>query len=154
MLLAYPQHPVISRSGKKSWNLWYGRCVSSWRHWFWSLHSICYLRNWDKLFLRYVYTPVVVVSIDGVLVDMMLLSILSCLDSNVCLNCIIQDSQYHNMDKGSVWHFALVSCISSPSIGLPFMCALSLSWVSFCIPFTNSLIEFYFIMIVVLWPFF
>ena len=33
-------------------------------------------------------------------------------------NCIVQDSLYHNMDIGTMWHCALVSCTPSHSIGL------------------------------------
>ena len=62
-----------------------------------------------------------------------------------------------------MWHRALVGCTPSQSIGLFLGCALFWCWVSVCVPFTISLIEFYFIvnfiMIVVtimgfLWPFF
>ena len=71
--------------------------------------------------------------------------------------CIVQDALYHNMDIGIMWHCALVSCIPSHSIGLVFGCGLFRYWVSLCVLFTNSLIEFYFIMRVViiigiLWP--
>ena len=41
---------------------------------------------------------------------------LSCLVSNVHFNCIIQDSLYHNMDVGTMWHCALVSCTPSQSM--------------------------------------
>ena len=82
--------------------------------------------------------------------------------SNVYFNCIVQDSLYSNMDIGTMWHCALISCTPSQSIGL-FLCALLWCWVSLCAPFTISLIEFYFIMIFImivvtiigiLWPFF
>ena len=74
--------------------------------------------------------------------------ILSCLISNVYSNCIVQDSLYHNMHMGTMWHCALVSCTPSQSIGLFGVCALFRCWVSLCVPFTNLLIE-YFIMIIV-----
>ena len=64
-------------------------------------------------------------------------------------NCIIKYSLYHYMDIGNTWHCALVDCTPSQSIGLVFVPALFCCWVSLCIPFTRSLIEFYFIMIVV-----
>ena len=44
--------------------------------------------------------------------------IIFCLVSNVYFNFIVQDSLYHNMDIGIVWHCALVSCTSSKSTGL------------------------------------
>ena len=70
--------------------------------------------------------------------------ILSCLDSTVYFNCIVQDSLYHNMDIGTVWHCALVSCIPSQPVMLVFGCVLIWCWVSVCVRFTNS----YFIMMV------
>ena len=57
------------------------------------------------------------------------------------------DSLYHNLDIGAMWHWALVSWTPSQSIGLFFWDARC-SGVSLCVPFTNSLTEFYFIMIV------
>ena len=50
--------------------------------------------------------------------------ILSCLVSNVYFNCIVQDSLYHDMDIGTIWHCALVSCTPSQSIERVFGCAL------------------------------
>ena len=41
----------------------------------------------------------------------------------VCLKCIDQDSLYHNMDIGTMWHSALVSCTSSQSIRLVLGCS-------------------------------
>ena len=38
MALAHPLHPIYSRSREKRWNLWDGRCVSSWWH-LWPLFS-------------------------------------------------------------------------------------------------------------------
>ena len=34
MALAHPLHPIDNRSRNKRWNLWVGRCVSSWWPWF------------------------------------------------------------------------------------------------------------------------
>ena len=79
---------------------------------------------------------------------------LSCLVSNVYCSCILQNSLYHNVDTGTMWHFALVSCTPSQSIGL--FCFFVFFWFflfwcsgSLCIPFTNSSIGLYFIMRVV-----
>ena len=75
--------------------------------------------------------------------------ILSCLVSNVYFNCIVQDSLYHNMDIGTIWHRALVICTPSQSIGLFWgvHCSGAPVTALLCAPFTISLIEFYFIMI-------
>ena len=42
----------------------------------------------------------------------------SCLVSNAYFSCIGQDSLYHNMGIGTMWHCALVSCTPSQSMGL------------------------------------
>ena len=74
--------------------------------------------------------------------------------------CTVYDSLYHTMDIVTMWHCALVSCSLWQSSGLFFVCFLFFlgvggggaflwCWVSLCVHFTNSLIEFYFIMIVV-----
>ena len=60
--------------------------------------SFHYPGNWNKFFLKDLYIPIVGVANNGVLDDMILLFILSCLVSNVCFNCIVRDSLYHNMD--------------------------------------------------------
>ena len=83
---------------------------------------------------------------DGVLGDSV---IRSCLVSSVYRNHIVQDSLYHNMDIGTMWHCASVTCTPSQSMGLFWGCALFWCWVSLCVPLTNSLIEFYFIMMIV-----
>ena len=44
---------------------------------------------------------------DGVLDDMKLFFILSCLILNICFYCIVQDSLYHNMDIVTMWHCQL-----------------------------------------------
>ena len=71
--------------------------------------------------------------------------IISSLVSIAFFNCIVQNSLYHNMDICTFWHYALVSCNTSQSIGLVFGCALFWRWVSLCVPCTYSLIEGYFI---------
>ena len=40
MALAHPLHPIDNRSRNKRWNLWVGRCVSSWWPWFPSRSSV------------------------------------------------------------------------------------------------------------------
>ena len=45
MALAHPLHPIKSRSRNKRRNLWVGWCVSSWRPWFWPVHSIYYIHT-------------------------------------------------------------------------------------------------------------
>ena len=65
MALAHPLHPIKSRSRNKRRKLWVGWCVSSWRPWFWPVHSIYYihtthysrtLTNENILFLRDIHT--------------------------------------------------------------------------------------------------
>ena len=65
MALAHPLPPIKSRSRNKRRNLWVGWCVSSWRPWFWPVHSVYYihtthysriLTNWNIRFLRDVHT--------------------------------------------------------------------------------------------------
>ena len=63
-------------------------------------------------------------------------------------NGIVQVSLYHDMYTCTIRYCALVNCTPSQSVGLFFKCALFQCWVSLCIPFTNSLIYRYFIMIV------
>ena len=56
MALAHPLHPIKSRSRNTRRNLWVGWCVSSWRPWFWSVHSIYYIHTTiitAFLFLKY-----------------------------------------------------------------------------------------------------
>ena len=71
-------------------------------------------------------------------------------------NCVVQDSLYHNMYIGTMWHCALVSRTRSQSIGLVLGCVLFWCWVSLCVPFTNPLIECYFFMMIatIIWIFF
>ena len=45
MALAHLLHPIKSRSRNKRRNLWVGWCVSSWRPWFWPVHSIYYIHT-------------------------------------------------------------------------------------------------------------
>ena len=63
---------------------------------------------------------------------------------------IVQDSLYHNMDTGTMWHCALVACTPSHSIGLFMGYALFWYWVALRAPFTISLIKFYFIMFLIM----
>ena len=79
--------------------------------------------------------------------------------SNVYFNCIVQDSLFHDMDIGTMWHCALVSCNPLHSLlllSLLFFFFLVVVvvvgpllwyWGSLCVPFTVPLIQFYFIMI-------
>ena len=55
-----------------------------------------------------------------------------------------------DMVSGTMQQCAWVSCAPSQSIGQVLGCALFWCWVSFCAPFTISLIEFYFIMIFIM----
>ena len=52
--------------------------------------------------------------------------------SNVYFNCIVQGFLYYNMDVGTIWHCALVSCPQSQSVGMVLGVCYS------HVPFTNS----------------
>ena len=100
MALAHPLHPIKSRSRNKRRNMWVGWCVSSWRPWFWLVHSIYYihtthysriLTNQNKLFLRDIHTNSWY-GHAGVL-DGLMLSGFRC-----AFNCMVQCSLYHGMD--------------------------------------------------------
>ena len=82
--------------------------------------------------------------------------ILSCLDSNVYFICIFQGCIYYHMEIYTMRPCALVSCAPSQSIGLVLGCALFWCWVSLCVLFTNSLLEFYWLRLLLacLWPFY
>ena len=112
--LAYPLHPIRNRSRNKCQSLLVGWGVSSWRPWFWLVSSFYETYTYQVL----VWQWWCVGWYDTV--------IPSCLVSNVYFNCIriVQYSVYHNMDIGTMWHYALVSCILSQFIGLAFGCAL------------------------------
>ena len=73
---------------------------------------------------------------------------LYCLVSFVYFSCVVQDYFCHYMSVGTMWHCAFASCTPSQSIGLFLGCALFWCPVSLCIPFTNSLIACYSIMMV------
>ena len=78
-------------------------------------YTVYHLSNWVKHFLRAISIPIVGVANDGVLDDMILLFILSCLVANVCFNCIVQGSPYDDINIGTMWLCALVSCTPSQS---------------------------------------
>ena len=93
---------------------------SSWRPWFWPVGSIhivyysCTLCHWNHFFLRNIYMPKV-----GVVITLCWMIWFSFLFvSNVYFNCIVQDSLYYNMDIGTMWHYALISCTAPQYIEL------------------------------------
>ena len=100
MAMAYPLHPIKSRSKTKRRNLrdgWYG---SSWRPWFWPVHSIYYihathysriLTNWNILFLRDIHTKSWY-GHAGVLDDLKLCGF------RCAFSCMFQYSLCHGMD--------------------------------------------------------
>ena len=59
------------------------------------------------------------------------------------------DGLYYDIDLGTIWHCVLVSGTTSQSIGLVLGCALLSCWMALCVHYTNPLIEFYFIIIVI-----
>ena len=70
--------------------------------------------------------------------------------TGVVLNVLklIHDATIRSMYVGTMWHCALVSCTPSQCLGLIFGWVLFWCLVSLCVPFINSLIECYFIMMV------
>ena len=131
MTLAHPLYPIRCKSRYKCRNLWVGLCVSSWRPYFSPVYSMYYIHT---IYYSWWYDTV----------------ILSCLVSNVHFISIFQDSLHHHMDRGTMWHSALVSCIPSKSLGPVWECAVFWCWVSLCAPFAISVIAFYFIMIFIM----
>ena len=136
MALTHPLHPIRSRPRNQGRNLWVGSCVFSWRPWVWSIYPIYYLSNWNKLFLRDIYTSRVV----AMAVCWMIWYCYSFLYGFKCVfHCIIHDSLYHFMDISAMWHCAFVSCTPSQSTGLALGCALFWCSVSSCVPFYEFL---------------
>ena len=86
---------------------------------------------------------------DGVLNDMILLFFPVLFQMYISIN-MVRGFLYRNMDIGTMWHWALVSCTPSHVYrtvlgGVLFWCCVSL-----CAPSTISLLEFYFIMIFIM----
>ena len=72
------------------------------------------ISNWNKLFLRDMYIPRVCVAITVCRTTQYCWSFL--LGINYIFNRVVSDSLYYNMDIGTIWHCALVSCIQLQSI--------------------------------------
>ena len=103
MALAHPLHPIKSRSRNKRRNLWVGWCVSSWRPWFWPVHSIYYihtthysriLTNQNMFFLRDIHANSWY-GHAGVLDDLILCGF------RCAFSCMFQYSLCHGMDVGT-----------------------------------------------------
>ena len=45
MAMTHPLHPIKNMSRNERRNQWAGWCVSSWRPWFWPMHSIYYMHT-------------------------------------------------------------------------------------------------------------
>ena len=111
MVLAHPLHPIKSRSRNKHRNLWVGWYVSSWRPWFWPMHSIYHihtthysriLTNQNILFLRDIHTNSWY-GHDDVLHDLILCG------SRCTFSCMFQYSLCHGMVNWYLWHCTLIS---------------------------------------------
>ena len=104
MALAHPLHPIKSRSRNTRRNLWGGCCVSSWRPWFWPVHSIYYIHttHYSRILLikkntlseRHTYQKLVWPC--GVFDDLIL-----CGFSRCAFSCMCQYSLCHGMDIGT-----------------------------------------------------
>ena len=80
-------NPSTNRSTRR--NLWVVWCFLPCRLGSGPYTHFFYLGNWDKLFLRNIYIAIFGVANHGLFDYMTLLSILSCLVSNVCFNRIV-----------------------------------------------------------------
>ena len=121
MALAHSLNPIRSKARNKYWILWFEWCVSSSWLWFWSVYSIycdihtmyysmyysCILSNWNQLFLWDINKP----RVDVVMTACQMIHY--CYSSNVYFNCIVPYSLYSNVDTGSMWRCAWVSCTPS-----------------------------------------
>ena len=127
--LAHPLHPIKSRSRNKRRNLWVGWCVSSWRPWFWPVHSFYYihtthnsriLTNSIILFLRDLHTKRWY-GHAGVLNDLILCGF-RCASS-----CLFQYSLCHGMDIGTCdivhWSAALHNRIADRTVFFSARCS-------------------------------
>ena len=106
MALAHPLHPIKSRSRNKRRNLWVGWCVSSWRPWFWPVHSVYYIHtthysriliNYNVLFLRDIHTKSWY-GHAGVLDELILCGFMC------AFSCMFQYSLCHCMDIGTCYN--------------------------------------------------
>ena len=152
-----------SRSRNKRRNLWVGWCGSSGRPWFWSVSSIYYhihtmyyswiLSNWNKLFPRDTYMPRV-----GVAMAVCWM-IWYCYSFLLGLKSIFQlySSRFSISWYGYGYYVTLCIGQLHPHHSIYIYIymtvfwggALFWYWVLLCDSFTSSLIEFFFIMIVV-----
>ena len=106
--------PRWRMSRNKRRNLWIGWCVSYWRPWFGAVCPICYhihtlyqscsLSDQNKFFLRDMYIPKL--QWPWWCVGWYDTGIIFCLVSNEYSNCIVPDSRYQYIDKGTMWYCA------------------------------------------------
>ena len=142
MVLAHPLHLIKITSMNKRRNLWIGWCVSSWRPWFWPVHSISYihttryiriLTNKDILFLKDIHTKSWY-DHAGVLDDL-ILSGFRC-----AFSCMFQYSLWHGVDICTCdtvhWSAAPHNRIANRTAF--FWCTLFLCWMSSGTPVTIS----------------
>ena len=128
MALVHSLHAIRSRSRNKHWNLRVGWRDSSWWPWCWFLYSInyhihtmyysCILSDWNKLFLRDLYMQRVGVA--ATVCRMIRLVFLPAWFRMYISNILFR-ILYHYMNKGTVWHCALVNCTPSQFIWLFFV---------------------------------
>ena len=102
--LAHTLHPIKSRSRNKLRNLWVGWCVSSWRPWFWPVHSIYHIHtrhysriitNQNILFLRDIHNKIWY-GYAGLLDDLILCAF------RCAFSCMFQYNLCHGMDIGTL----------------------------------------------------
>ena len=117
MTLAHHLHPIGSRSENKHRNMWAGWCVSSWRPLIWSIYFIyyihtiyysCTLGSWNKLLVRDIQTKSWY-GHNGVLDDMILLFFPVLFQMYISI-VQIRSLYNHNVEIGTMWRCALVSC--------------------------------------------
>ena len=120
-----------------------GLSVISWRLWCWSVYSSYYhmhntyqsrtLSNQNNLFLRAIYISTVCVAMKVWWMIWYRYSFLLGFKSLFQLYC----SWCHNMNIGTIWHWASVSCTPSQSIGL-------VLWVYVVLVLNVSMCSFYY----------
>ena len=136
MALAHPPRPIRSRSRNKRQNMWVGWYASSWWSWFWSVYSIHYYIHTTY----YICILIEMIKINSFwrvgVVCMVCRMIRYCYPFLLGFECIFKS---YSSRFAIIWYCSLVGCTLSEFIWLVLGCVLFWRWVSFSVPFTNSL---------------
>ena len=123
---------LIETAPRSVYSIYHNTCIHI-------IYYSCILNDWNKHFLRDIHIPRVGEVMTVRWMIRYWYHILSCFVSNIYFNSMVLDSLYHDIDIGTMWHCAYVSCIPARSRTV-FGCALFWCRVSLCVLFTNSLI--------------